>query len=113
MNKIANQRSDHDRTIKPPDRSSATPFGDLEGRGKTMKEVPACPKCKGEMIQGFIPGYGQGDRSYVSGWLEGQPQKSIWRGTKGSFEEVIPIGAFRCKGCGFLEFYSDEKFASQ
>jgi hypothetical protein len=77
-------------------------------------EVPACPKCKGRMVQGFVPNYGQGGFVYVSSWVEGQPRKSIGgRSTKVPSEGGIPVGAFRCEACGFLEFYSDREFSSQ
>jgi len=49
----------------------------------------------------------------VSAWHPGQPKQSFWRTTKVSSEECIPIGAFRCPECGFLEFYADPKFAAE
>jgi hypothetical protein len=71
-----------------------------------------CPKCEGGMVQGFLP-----DNTYggilVERWHAGQPKKSFWTGTKTPSTEGIPIGAFRCQKCGFLEFYSDPKFAAQ
>jgi hypothetical protein len=64
------------------------------------------------MVQGFVP-----DRSYaallVQGWHAGQPKKSFWTKTKEPPTEGMPIGSFRCQKCGFLEFYSDPKFAAQ
>ncbi len=78
-----------------------------------MKEDLKCEKCKGDMVQGFIPDSMDGVTSFVSSWVEGKPQKSFWSHTKAPFERRIPIGVFRCKGCGFLEFYSDEEFAAK
>ena len=72
-----------------------------------------CPKCKGEMAQGFVPDFYSHSAVLVGGWHEGQPKKSFWTRTKAPFLEGIPIGAFRCQKCGFLEFYSDAKFAAQ
>jgi transcriptional regulator with XRE-family HTH domain len=33
-------------------------------------------------------------------------------GTKAPRSNGIPLGAFRCNGCGFLEFYASEEFAA-
>jgi len=72
----------------------------------------SCPKCNGDMAQGFIPDFSYGT-CHVGSWHEGQPKKSVWTGTKAPVSGGIPIGAFRCKGCGYLEFYSNECFASE
>lgn len=71
-----------------------------------------CPKCGGEMVRGFIPDYSQA-AVLVGSWQEGQPKKSFWTRTKVSYAEGIPIGAFRCRGCGFLEFYADSSFKAE
>ena len=70
-----------------------------------------CPKCNGEMVQGFVPDYSHG-ATIVSAWQEGQPKKSFWRRTQATFSKGIPIGAFRCHKCGFLELYADTSFAA-
>jgi predicted nucleic-acid-binding Zn-ribbon protein len=73
-----------------------------------------CPKCQAEMVQGFILDYSEGASKSVSSWVEGQPKKSFWSGLKNTpVGGGMPIGAFRCKRCGYLEFYADEKFAAQ
>ena len=77
----------------------------------TNNKMP-CPKCKGEMVQGFVPEYSHKDALLVS-WREGQPKKSFWTTTKAPRGAGVPIGAFRCQKCGFLEFYADPKFAAQ
>ena len=71
-----------------------------------------CPKCKGEMVQGFVPDYTQSSY-FVVAWHAGQPKKSFWTRTKAPPAQGVPIGAFRCQKCGFLEFYADPKFAAQ
>lgn len=76
-----------------------------------MSEV-RCPKCKGEMVQGFIPDHTYGAH-LVGSWHEGQPKKSFWVRTKAPIAGGIPIGAFRCAGCGYLEFYSNARFAAE
>jgi hypothetical protein len=76
-----------------------------------MQET-SCPKCQGPMVQGYIPDFTQGAR-LVSTWREGNPRKSFWFGTKISPTGGVPIGAFRCSGCGYLELYANEQFAAQ
>ncbi len=79
-----------------------------------MPQDLKCPKCQGEMIQGFIPDYAHGaSQLLVSSWVEGQPRRSWWQGTKVPLEGGIPIGAFRCEECGYLEFYADRRFMAE
>jgi len=70
-----------------------------------------CPKCQGSMIQGFVLDHTYGGQS-LSSWGQGEPTKSFWTGIKAS-HSTVPIGAFRCERCGFLEFYARHKFAAQ
>ena len=77
----------------------------------TSKQMQ-CPKCRGNMVQGFVPDYTQ-QVAVVESWQEGQPKKSWWTRTKAPVNQGIPIGAFRCEKCGFLELYADPKFAAQ
>ena len=55
-----------------------------------------CPKCKGEMVQGFVP-----DNTYggirVGRWYAGQPEKSFWTNTKqpSTFRPSIPMAKSR------------------
>ena len=76
------------------------------------EERLVCPKCQGDMMQGFIPDYSHG-AIYVGGWQAGAPKKSFWIKTKAPASGGLPIAAFRCQKCGFLEFYSDAKFAAR
>ena len=79
-----------------------------------MAQELKCPKCQGEMVQGFIPDYSDGASKSVSAWAEGQAKKSFWSGLKNVPPAGgIPIAAFCCRGCGYLEFYADKKFAAQ
>ena len=71
-----------------------------------------CPKCHGEMVQGFIMDFTEGGR-LVSQWAEGPPQKSFWTRTKVPKEGLIPVGTFRCASCGYLESYARGEFAAQ
>ena len=71
-----------------------------------------CPKCKGEMVQGFVADYSMA-AALVASWHAGQPKKKLVGHTKAPLAEGVPIGAYRCQECGFLEFYSDLKFAAR
>ncbi len=71
-----------------------------------------CPKCTNEMVQGFVLDHmHHGQR--VMQWAEGAPEKSFWSGGTKSPESKIPIGAFRCRRCGYLEFYARAEFESR
>ena len=78
-----------------------------------MSQDLKCPKCQSEMVQGFIPDSGSANAKYLISWVEGHPKKSYWTYTKVPVGGGTPIAAFRCKGCGYLEFYADEKFAAE
>ncbi len=65
-----------------------------------------CPKCDGDMVRGFILVFAYG-RSVD--WHEGVPRKSLWQRTSEPNTEGIPVTAFRCSNCGFMEFYSHKK----
>ncbi len=77
--------------------------------------VPAseCPKCQGKMIQGYIPDHAM-FASAVSTWIEKSHVKKQ-RGTnvKVDLEKCLPVTAFKCAACGFLEFYAGSEFAAE
>jgi hypothetical protein len=77
-----------------------------------MSMLARCPKCAGTMIQGFVVDFSE-TGTLVMRWHDGPPKKSFWSGTKAGQHEGIPIGAFRCDKCGFLEFYANEEFAAK
>ena len=77
-----------------------------------MRHTPQqCPKCDGQMEQGFILDMTYGAR-LVSQWASGAPVKSFWTGTKVPEEKLKPIGVFRCASCGYLESYARDEFAA-
>jgi hypothetical protein len=76
-------------------------------------ETTQCPKCNGEMVQGFIFDFHAGGKRLVSNWVEGAPEKSWWHVTKSPEEKCIPVGVFRCSACGFLESYARPEFAAK
>ena len=67
-----------------------------------------CPKCGGEMIEGFIADHTYGG-ILQSDWIEDAPVKSFWQGTKISGKDQYKIKTFRCIECGYLESYAIEK----
>ena len=79
-----------------------------------MAQDLKCLKCQGEMVQGFIPDQAHATK-LVPYWVEGQPKRSFFTGDIKNIpvEGGIPIAAFRCHSCGYLEFYAGAKFAAQ
>ena len=75
-------------------------------------EATRCPKCNGEMAQGFTF-ESQGPKRMISTWVEGEPEKSFWQNTNVPAEKCIPVGTFRCSACGFLESYARPEFAAK
>ena len=58
------------------------------------------------MDTGFVP-----DRSYASvlrsQWCEGVPEKGFLGNIKLAGLNMMPLVAYRCRSCGFVEFYAD------
>ena len=79
---------------------------------ETLVTALICPKCNGEMAQGFIAEYTQAS-ILVNTWVEGPPEKSFWTTVWVPKEKCIPIGTFRCAQCGYLESYARTEFAPQ
>jgi hypothetical protein len=78
-----------------------------------MDQVPSvCPKCQGEMVQGHVFDRVTSWYTLVSSWAQGSPKKSFWGGVKNSSREaLLPLAAYRCQACGYVEFYAREEFA--
>ena len=72
-----------------------------------------CPKCRGRMERGFIPDFADGGKRLVHHWFAGAAKKSFWGGTKKPKTEPIPLAAFRCKACGYLETYARAEFEAE
>ena len=66
-----------------------------------------CPKCDGEMQEGFILDESHGAHC-VSRWVAGKPEGSFWTGTKVGDKEQHVIQSFRCTKCDCLESYARE-----
>jgi hypothetical protein len=76
------------------------------GEAMTIHD-PRCPKCDGQMEEGFML-----DRTYgaqlPSQWVEGEPEKSFWFGTRTAGREILRVTTYRCRKCGYLESYASD-----
>jgi predicted nucleic-acid-binding Zn-ribbon protein len=76
------------------------------------EEIVVCPKCKNKMIHGFVPTYFHNNLE-ITNWCEGIPKKSFLGGVDSQSDVNIPIGAFRCKNCGYLELYAKQEYTAK
>jgi hypothetical protein len=70
-----------------------------------MSDAKTCPKCSQAMQPGFVADKTRGSVD-VGRWYEGAPQLTFLNGVKIDGLPSLPVGAYRCAGCGFLEFYA-------
>jgi hypothetical protein len=70
-----------------------------------------CPKCQGAMVRGFIPDYSY-NAIFFATWCEGLPRRSWFRKIKAPKIKCVPIGAFRCASCGYLEAYARDEIGA-
>lgn len=78
-------------------------------------EKTHCPKCSGEMVQGFTCGR-EGPNRVVLTWDEGAPEKVGWlfrQVRKVPLDKSVAVGVFRCSACGFLESYARPEFGAR
>jgi ribosomal protein S27AE len=67
---------------------------------------PGCPKCQGVMVAGWVPDTTR-NRTLQSAWLPGKPEpRESFLGIRWKADQNVPITAFRCANCGYLEFYA-------
>jgi hypothetical protein len=64
------------------------------------------------MIQGYIPDWAP-SAILAQEWHVGRPRKSLLSRTKRPPAGGRPVGAFRCRQCGYLEFYANTEFAPE
>ena len=66
-----------------------------------------CSKCSGAMRHGLVL-----DRDafgfQASGWAPGEAHPPTWKGVAPPKDDRIPIQAFRCEECGFVELYAEK-----
>jgi hypothetical protein len=71
-----------------------------------------CPKCSRPMEQGFLIDSTDGAGGRVpTHWAPGPPRRSWWVGTTLP-DGVLPVGTYRCSGCGYLESYARDEFVA-
>lgn len=71
-----------------------------------------CPKCEGEMLEGFTLEIGTYDSASQETWIAGKPEYEFWTGLKISGRLRYAVTSFRCVKCGFLEQYANEIITS-
>jgi predicted nucleic-acid-binding Zn-ribbon protein len=71
-----------------------------------------CPKCESMMEEGLFLDRIARSVYAVGSWLEGVPEQSWfsvwWSGLKIKGRRRLPITAYRCVTCGYVEFYAYE-----
>jgi DNA-directed RNA polymerase subunit RPC12/RpoP len=65
-----------------------------------------CPKCQKTMEEGHVPDIGRNSATR-SAWSHGlaEPRRFL-SGIKFNRKEQIPLSAYRCPSCGFVELYA-------
>jgi predicted nucleic-acid-binding Zn-ribbon protein len=71
-----------------------------------MARNESCPKCSGNMHEGFIADRFDNIHRVVSTWTEGAPQKTFWTGLRLKGRKTRDVQTLRCDKCGFLESYA-------
>ncbi len=65
-----------------------------------------CPRCRGNMSEGFILDRGDHNSRNLQKWVEGEPIKSFWLGLQTKDRDKFEVSTFRCDKCGYLESYA-------
>ena len=88
-----------DGMSRPADPQPDTPYG--------PPASPRCTKCQGDMAEGWIPETDNGIIRRVS-WAAGAPTpRRVFGGFNSPPEgQSLPVTAYHCVRCGFLEFYA-------
>lgn len=82
---------------------------DMTEPAPSSPESPlAWGECGGARVQGFLLDKTRVGREVIE-WIPDSPQRSFWTGVKLP-DDALPLGAFRCSQCGYVEFYADEVF---
>ena len=71
-----------------------------------MSGPKECLRCRGPMEPGFVVDRGHHSAPDTQSWVEGQPERTFWRGLKTAGREKHPVRTFRCERCGYLESYA-------
>jgi hypothetical protein len=67
-----------------------------------------CPKCQSAMERGYLPDIAHGMVMRAS-WNPGEPEvRRFIGGIKWKPKESLPVTAYRCVKCGFVELYVED-----
>jgi len=66
-----------------------------------------CPKCQGEMEEGFRPDFMMGG-AIPEQWAPGAPKKTLWFKLHPDIQVLRRVKTFCCTQCGYLESYADK-----
>jgi hypothetical protein len=67
---------------------------------------PQCPKCELSLARGYVPDAAHGG-ILQSSWPPGEPEpRRFIGGIKYDADHVLPLTAYRCPRCGYVEFYA-------
>jgi rubredoxin len=72
----------------------------------SLQNAVVCPKCQSEMREGFLLDFGDNFTAWATSWIEGKPETSFWSGVKRAGRSRIPVAAYRCTSCGYVEIYA-------
>lgn len=61
-----------------------------------------CLRCRTIMEEGYVRDRGHHEGVEPATWVEGVPEKR-WYGIKTKGHDMVPITAWRCPACGYLE----------
>lgn len=81
-----------------------------DATSQPLEDRKRCPKCGGDMTQGFVLDLVDLGNFHVPNWFSGVPQRGGWQSIKVEQKKAIPIATFRCSACGFLESYAERQF---
>jgi hypothetical protein len=67
---------------------------------------PVCPKCDKAMDRGHVPDVAHG-QVLQSNWAPGEPaSRRFFGGIKFDYDSQLPLIAYRCPKCGYVELYA-------
>lgn len=64
--------------------------------------APSCPRCGIGLQEGYLLDHNQHLQT-VTEWIEGAPEKSFWTGLRVKGRQRLPVTAWRCGRCGYVE----------
>ena len=71
-----------------------------------MSRLPECPKCQKKMEPGHIPDLTHGSVQQAA-WVAGFPEvRRFIGGIRYDKKKLVPVTAWRCPKCGYVELYA-------